>query len=249
MSRLLRIILLTIVLLFFAVEVSAQVMQSATYRIQSDSINVGGLYSSSANYKLEDTTGEIATGYATSTNFGLSAGYQSMQETYLALSVADNVTLSPSLGGISGGESTASTTLTTITDSPAGYQMTITASSSPAMQSGANTIFDFVPSGSNPDYVFSTASTLAHLAFSPEGTDIATRFKDNGVSCNTGSGDTTLACWDGLSTSPTIIALRTSANHPNGIATRIRFKVGIGSSVSQLEGLYTATTTVTVISL
>ena len=38
----------------------AQVMQSTSYRIQSDSINFGGGFSSSTNYNLESTGGEIA---------------------------------------------------------------------------------------------------------------------------------------------------------------------------------------------
>jgi hypothetical protein len=73
-------------LLGVAFETSAQVMQSTNYRIQSDSVNVGGIYSSSSNYRLEDTTGEIATGESSSTNYQIKAGYQQMQETYLSLS-------------------------------------------------------------------------------------------------------------------------------------------------------------------
>lgn len=40
----------------------AQVMQSTNYQIQSDSINIGGGFSSSSNYAVESTVGEVGTG-------------------------------------------------------------------------------------------------------------------------------------------------------------------------------------------
>ncbi len=228
---------------------SAQVMQSTSYRIESDSINIGGSFSSSTSYKLEDTIGEVATGFSSSTSYNLSAGYQALQAAYLALSGATNVTLSPTLGGVTGGESNGSTTVIATTDSSGGYQLTIAASTSPAMKFGANTIADYVPAGANPDYIFSTVASESHLGFSPEGTDIATRFKDDGIGCNTGSGDTNFACWDGLSTVAQTIVYRSSANTPTGTLTQIRFRVGIGGSVSQAPGTYTATTTITALAL
>jgi hypothetical protein len=116
------------------------------------------------------------------------------------------------------------------------------------MQSVSDTISDYV-AGANPDFAFTTTGTEAHLGYSPEGSDIVVRFKDNGVSCNVGSDDTVLACWDGLSTSPTRIAESSSANHPNGATTTINFRVGIGGSVGQAPGTYVATTTLTALPL
>lgn len=242
--------ILVAMVLFSGTVVSAQVMQSTNYRIQDDSINIGGGHASSSNYVLEDTMGEIATGDASSTNYVVRAGYQQMQESYLSLNAIADVTLTPSLGGVTGGISNGSTTIIATTDNYAGYQMTITASQDPAMQdANSHTISDYTPSGGNPDFSFSTSATQAHLGFSPEGTDIISRFKDNGASCNTGSGDTAQACWDGLSTTPQAFASRSSANHPTGTETTIRFRVGIGGSVSQPVGTYTATTTVTLTAL
>ncbi len=229
--------------------VDAQVMQSANYRIESDSLNVGGGYSSSSNYQLQDTTGEIATGESESETYSLKAGYQQMQEIYLALTNAANVTLSPSIGGVTGGTGTGFTVATATTDNLAGYELTIRASSSPAMQSGSDTIPDYTPVGANPDYSFTNSANESQFGFSPEGTDIPARFKDNGASCNTGTGNTTSACWDGLSTSAQTIARRTSANHPSGTATSIRFRVEIGSTVNQAAGQYVATTTLTLLPL
>lgn len=232
-----------------ATHASAQVMQSSSYSIQSDSINFGGQYSTSTSYVLEDTAGEIATGPSDSASYSLKAGYQQMQEVFLSLTAATDVVLTPSLGGITGGISNGSTSVTALTDSPSGYQLTIEASTSPAMNSGSDTIADYT-TGGDPDFDFTTGATDSHLGYSPEGADIADRFKDNGVdTCNTDTNDTALACWDGLSTTAATIATRTTANHPSGTETVINFRVGIGSSVNQAPGTYIATTTLTLLAL
>lgn len=238
--------LLALALVFDA---SAQVMQSASYRIQNDSINIGGGLGSSTSYVFESTVGEVATGHASSTNYGLSAGYQGMQETYLALTSVSDVALTPSIGGVTGGTSNGSTSMTVTTDNYAGYTLTIAASSSPAMISGTDAIADYTTASADPEFTFSVAAGSAELAFSPEGTDVTSRFKDNGASCNTGSSETGLACWDGLSTTPKTIAGSASSNHPSGTATLIRFRVGIGSAAVQTPGTYIATTTVTALPL
>lgn len=56
--------------------VHAQVMTSTTYKLQSDSVNFGGVRSGSASYNTEDTIGEISTGNLTGTSYNASIGYQ-----------------------------------------------------------------------------------------------------------------------------------------------------------------------------
>ena len=228
---------------------SAQVMQSSNYKIQSDSVNAGGLLSSSTNYRLEDTAGEVATGESTSTNYKLKAGYQQMQAAYLSLSAVPSVAMAPSLGGLTGGTATGSTAFLVITDSAAGYSVTIKASTTPAMKSGANSISDYVPLGSVPDFLFTTGPTKVHLAYSPEGPDIAVRFQDSASVCGVLGSDTSNRCWDGLSTTSVEIAKRSSANHPTGATTTVRFSVGLGGSVGVPAGQYVATTTITALAL
>jgi hypothetical protein len=226
----------------------AQVMQSSNYRIESDSINFGGGLSTSTNYALESTAGEVATGESESSSFKLKAGYQQMHEVFISMSAPDNVTLTPSIPGITGGTSNGSTTVTVITDSPAGYYLTIQSSNSPAMQKGGDAIADYVPLG-DPDFTFTTNTTDAHFGYSPSGVDIVERFRDDTNACNSGSDDTPFACWDGLSLSPVIIAQSAGANHPNGATTTLYFRVGIGGSVGQPSGTYSATTTLTALPL
>lgn len=228
----------------------AQVMQSNSYRIQSDSINFAGGFSSSTNYSLESTAGEVGTGVGSSTNFSLKAGYQQMQEVYIAISGATNVDMSPSIPGVTGGTANGSTTVTVTTDSPSGYALTIEASGSPAMNKGSDSIADYAPVGLIPDYNFITGAADAHFGFSPEGVDVVQLFKDNGTNaCNTGASQTALKCWDGLSTFEETIASASGSNHPNGATTSVMFRVGVGSVVVQPPGLYTATTTVTALPL
>ncbi len=241
--------ILTPLLLLSVTLVGAQVMQSGNYRIQSDSVNFGGGFSSSTNYLLESTAGEVATGESSSPTYEMHARYQQMQEVYISLSGFSAVALSPSIPGISGGFSNGSTTVLVVTDSPSGYELLVSGSQSPAMQKGGDTIADYVPSTSDPDFSFTTDPTDAHLGYTPEGTDITLYFKDNGASCNQSGGDTALACWQGLSTTPRTVASRTSANHPNGSTTTLNFRVGVGGSVVQPPGTYTATTTITALPL
>lgn len=243
--------MLTVALpLMIAVDVAAQAMQSTSYKIQSDSINIGGGSGSSTTYRLESTVGEVATGRSTSASYEIGAGFQQMQETYLALTAPNDITLTPDLGGITGGESNGSTAVTAATDSAGGYQLSIAASTSPAMQSGVGDMIpDYAPAGANPDFAFAVVAGTSSLGFTPEGTDIAARFKDNGSVCGTGSADASLSCWDGLSTSGETIAERTSSNHPLGTETEIHFRVGIGSTAMQAPGTYVATTTLTLIAL
>lgn len=226
----------------------AQVRTSTNYQMQSDSINVGGGRSTSNSYTQESTVGEIATGQSDSPTYSLRAGYQQMQEVFLSLSSTGDVIMSPDLPGLTGGTSNGSTTFTVITDSPAGYRLTIESENDPAMQSGTNSIADY-NEGADPDFTFNTSSSDAHFGFTPEGVDIVQAFRDDGGTCNVGVGDSILACWAGLSTTAIVIAEGSGGNQPNGATTTVHFRVGIGSGAGVVAGVYIATTTVTALPL
>jgi len=228
---------------------AAQVMSSTNYAIQSDSLNSGGGLSTSTNFRLEDTAGEVATGEATSTNYELRAGYQQMQEVFISMSSVNAVTLLPALGGITGGIASGSAAVLVVTDSPSGYQLTLSATGTPAMRSGANSIANYVPVGAVPDFLFITNPTDARFGFSPEGLDIVTRFRDSGSACGVVGGDTVARCWDGVSTTAVTIASNSSSNHPIGTTTTIQFRVGLGGNIVVAPGTYFATTTLTALSL
>lgn len=227
-------------------------MTSSNYAIQSDSLNFGGGYSTSTSYIQESTAGEVATGFSSSTNYSMFAGYQQMHVVALSLVPPSNVVMAPSIGGVTGGTSNGSTTFTVTTDDLAGYQATIQASSSPALidtASSSNAFADYVPGGSAPDFAFSIPATASAFAFSPQGMDADKRFLNDGSSCNAGSNSTAGACWDGLSTSAKLVADRTNNNQPSGTQTALYFRAASGSSHIQANGIYVATTTLTVLPL
>lgn len=239
-------------ILFFSITIPillrAQVMQGGTYRIQSDSINFGGGLSTSTNYVVSDTLGEVGTGFSTSSSYALNAGFQALQAVYISITDSSNITL-PNISGVSGGNSSGQSTWTVVTDDLAGYSLTVAAATSPALKSAQYSILDYVPSGSDPDYNFNVGNASSTFGFSPEGINIIQRYKDNGSACNTGAGNTVDKCWDGLSTTPKLIAQSASSNHPAGATTTVKYLVGIGSNKIQEPGTYTANLTVTALPL
>ena len=67
--------------------------------------------------------------------------------------------------------------------------------------------------------------------------------------CGTGSTDTVDSCWDGIATTEKVISRSTSANHPIGATTTVKFRAESGPNHVQSPGVYTATTTLTAIAL
>ena len=171
-----------------------------------------------------------------------------MQETYIGISGINDVVMAPALG-LSGGMSTGSVSFVITTDNRAGYRATIAASHSPAMRSLTDDINDYVTQGVEPDLSFVYGASDAFFGFSPEGVDIVSRYKDNGSVCGVGSMDSSNVCWDAVGTTSKEIVRSSAGNHPDGSTTTLKFRVGIGSSASVEAGVYTATTTVTAITL
>lgn len=241
-------IIILICILVVACSARAAVMSSPNYKIQEDSINIGGERQTSDHYIMEDTIGEVATGESTSTLYKLKAGYQQMQEVYLAISEAADVTMSPSIPS-TGGTGNGSTSWTVTTDNVAGYSLSIKAGSSPALKSGSAYFSNYIPAVSGtPDYSWSIDATTSEFGFSPEGTNTAQKFLDNGSNtCNTGSTNSTDTCWYNLSTSDENIVSSLTANHPSGTATTVKFRAESGTSHTQTAGTYTATVTATAV--
>jgi len=225
----------------------AYVASSTNYRIQSDSINVGGILSTSTNYRIEDTAGEAGTGLATGTTYKLFGGYQEMHEIYISISSPSDVSMSPS---ITGGDRTSNGSVSWLvtTDSESGYTFAIKAGSAPALSSSASSFSDYSPQSGNPDFTWSVTGNNSEFGFTPSGSHITSTYKDDGSSCGGGSQDTSSACWDGFSTSNKTIASLSSGNHPNGTATTISLRAEIGPASSQPVGSYSASITATALS-
>lgn len=233
---------------FFGPSVFAAVMESPSYKIPVDSLNVGGLPSSSTSYRLRDTIGEIATSEMTSPSYKLRAGYQPMLEIYLSISAPDDVTMTPDIPGLAGGTSDGQAIWTVKTDNLAGYTLNIKASTSPALKSNSFSFANYTPANSGiPDFIWSIASSDSEFGFTPEGNHIISKYKDNNSACNVGALDTLDRCWYYLFTTPETISQSSSSNHPSGTTTNVKFKAQSGSSHLQEEGTYQATVTVTAV--
>ncbi len=230
--------------------VTAQMMSSENFQMESDSLNVAGGNASSENFQLEDTMGEVASGDSSSEDFELRAGFQQMQGVQISMTAPESVLMTPTIPGVAGGFANGSTTVTVTTDSPAGYQLLISAEGNPALQQedGPATIADYSPAGDS-DYTFTTLDSDAHMGYTVLGTHAVARFFNNESVCGTGSLNTGEHCWDGLSTTPTTIVSSGNSNHPTGTETKVLFRVGVGGSVLPAPGVYTATTTLTAIPL
>ena len=231
---------------------SYYLMASDNYKIEKDSINFGGMDDGqSANYNLKDTMGEIGTGFSESSTYQVNAGYRQMSETYISITSPTDVTMAPNIGGVSGGTGNGQAAWTVTTDSSGGYSLDIKASSTPAMQSGANSFANYTLAvAGTPDYTWSIAPAASEFGFTPEGNDIISKFKDNGAdACNTGSNDTADKCWSNFSISYENIASSSDPNHPGGTATTVKFQAESGVSHLQEEGSYQATIIVTAVAL
>lgn len=229
--------------------VSAYVASSTNYVIEADSVNSGGGLSASPSYSIEDTMGESGVGTSASASYAVKAGYQQMRDVYLSVTLPGNVTLSPNMPSVGGGTADGTTGVTVTTDNLAGYAINIRASTSPALVSGGDSFADYVPSGAFPDLSFVTPPASSRFGFTPEGTDIVSSFRDDGVSCGVGVGDTPAACWQGLSTTPLSVVSRATPNHPAGSVTTLRFRAEADAAYVQPPGSYQAIVSLTVMAL
>ncbi len=236
-------------LFFLFVQYNVFAMQSGSYQITTDSLNSGGAENiSSASYGLSDTIGEVGTGLSQSANYQLSAGYRSMEVTYISITASADVAIG-SIGGLTGGGTGGQSDWNVTTNNGAGYQLTVQSLSTPALTSGPYSFADYMSAGPDPDFTFTNGVSSSSFGFSPEGTDILQKYKDNGSACNAGSLNTANTCWDGFSSTTKVVAEKHSGNHPVGSITTIKYKVESGIQHVQPSGEYTANILITATAL
>ncbi|MDE2188775.1 MAG: hypothetical protein KGJ35_03565 [Patescibacteria group bacterium] len=171
---------------------------------------------------------------------------------------ASNVTMSPALGGLTGGTSNGSTQVVVVTNDLAGYSMTLQASSSLGMINTASSTYYIQAYKTNtanvPDYTFGVNSpntaAFGYNVTAPASNsgDVAALFKNNGSgNCNTGSTVDGVHCWLNSSTTPVTIVNRTAPTLLSGATTTINFQVTINPNPNPMiaSGTYISTTTLT----
>ncbi len=176
------------------------------------------------------------------------------------VATASNITMDTSIPGITGGTASGSTQVRVYTNDAAGYNMTIAASGSPAMQGvaqgGSIPDFSTTTTGymSEPSFGFIVPTNRAGFGYTVSASttaDLDQSFLDDGALCNTGALDTAegLDCWIGASTTAFRIVNRTSETTASGATTTLYFRTTIMPSPTPAvpEDLYQATTTLTAV--
>ncbi len=249
-----NILILTVVLTLFLAgsnPLLAFVMESTNYQMQADdALTTSGSDYASANYVFQDTMGEVSTGRSDSSTYKLKAGYLEMLETYIAVSAPADADLTPAIPGITGGTADASIAWNVIADSPAGFDMSIKASATPAMKLPPEGTYYFDDYSTTPSYSWAVSSNEAKFGFTIEpatAADTATAFLDNGSNaCGTGSANNSDTCWSGFNGTTEIpLISRTSRTDLDGESETVKFKAQSNAKFMQ-EGNYNAIVTVLV---
>ena len=239
----------------FSDQMSALIMSSENYIIESDDFSISGGDWSSVNYIFRDTMGEVSTGRSDSTSYKLRAGYQEMLEVYIAVSSPEDISLTPSIPGMTGGTGDGSVTWRVIIDGLAGFDMKIKASTIPAMKLDAGYYFsDYSPSSEGiPDYNWSVDSNQAEFGFTVEpatAADTVQLFLDNNSNtCNQSEGGNNAnTCWLGFNGTSYINAInRTTRTDVDGEDEVFKFRAQSNAKFLK-EGQYVATITTVVAS-
>lgn len=217
-------------------------MSSTNYRVEFDSVNTGGSLGTSTNYNIQDTIGEIGSGSGTSTSYNIYAGYQQMNpDTILSMTVPSSVALLPSIGGLTGGTADGQASILVSTNGSSGYSLYLNSSTSPALQSPSSSFVNLITVGGVPNFDWQIPVTSSAFGFTPEGTDIISRYKDNSSSCNQIAGsDTAYRCWDFFSTTILQISQTAASNYPVYGTTTVNIRAESGTQNVQPPGSYTA---------
>ena len=163
-----------------------------------------------------------------------------------------NVTMSPSIAGITGGSATGTAKWTVVTNNNTGFLVTHKASSTSMLgDTQGDSFVAYTPSTATgtPDYTWSVAASDAEFGYTVQTQtdgDLVALFRDNGTLCHTGSNNTYNKCWKDASTTAESIVNRSSETSSSGELITVDYQAQSGSSAFTVEDTYTATTTVTV---
>lgn len=249
MKRHKLIFIQTIIFILLSVSfypVFAYMMGSSNYRIQSDSINIGGKDNqTSDSYKMRDSIGEVASGDSASSTYKLKAGYQPMQEVYISLASPGNI----NMNAINLTQNTSIGTgnaWNVKTDNAAGYILTTNTDQENALSSGGNQFTDYTETTAGVPETWSVSSAY-EFGFSSYGNDVNTATWGNDTSCGSGSTPSTNLKYRGFD-NVTAITIASSSGRTSGSGTDTVFCVAAEQNgVYASSGSYVADITATVV--
>ncbi len=241
---------LPVALLSFVFTAQAYVASSTNFRIESDVVSMGGGFSTSTNFSVQDSLSDRVLGMVSGTTSGINTGYLPMLSSSISVTYPSSVALLPAIKSGEGGQGNGSASVTVITDNPGGYSLSVKASTEPALKSNTDSFANYNPALlGTPDFNWSVVLADSRFGFSPEGIHIHQKYKDDGISCNAGIGDTINKCWDSIDTVNKVISISNLNNHPLGTATTLKLRSEAGSGRRQGSGTYVANIIITAIAL
>lgn len=160
----------------------------------------------------------------------------------IELSSPADLTMSPAIPGLTGGVGVGTTTWNATTTNSTGYNLSLTASTSPALQYSGNSFADYdtgtADATTSPTYTWSVGASAAEFGYTVEGhSNIAAFFKDTGAICNAGSGTTAYTCWNNASTTGVQIVNRATAATTYE-STNVGFRAQVTSGRNLPSGTY-----------
>jgi hypothetical protein len=170
----------------------------------------------------------------------------------ITISAPADMTMHPSIPGMTGGKGDGSVAWTVTTNRTAGYTLRLKASTAPALArtAPADSFADYTPvTAGVPDAMWSVAAGASEFGFTVDGPDTAALFRRAAppaapAACNVAGGiDEIDRCWmnTAIAAPGLTIAFRTSATPAVGIITTVPFRAQVKPGRHQLDGAYTAT--------
>jgi hypothetical protein len=174
----------------------------------------------------------------------------------ITISAPSNVTMTPAIYGMTGnlGNPASGSTLFTVkTNNATGFNLTVQASTTPALSTGTYNFADYAPvSPGTPDYAWqSPAASTTGFGFAvgasgTSGGDATQAFKYTGSTCNSSGGtNSSTQCWLNLNgTTPITVVNRTTNTGGSGVVETLVFRAE-SNAAFLVEDTYSATITVT----
>ena len=216
----------------------------ATSQAVADDPNLLSFFSPFSSFKtaLAATTGQTVVSVVVGTE--------------LTITAPANFTLVGTIGGLTGGTATGNAAFSVSGGDLNGFNMSIKASTTPALATGSYSFADYVPLASvTPGFAWSApAAGTASFGFSvaasgASGADAVQKFKNATSACNaSGGANSSVNCWVGFIGTTNIPVASTSAFSPTATTETIAFAASFtNDNVHTLASdTYTATVTATV---
>jgi hypothetical protein len=160
----------------------------------------------------------------------------------ITISSPSDVTLTPNIPGMTGGVATGSAAWTVTTNNSSGYKLELAASTTPAMQSGADSFSDYTEATPGTPENWSVSAADSEFGFGISGTHAETKYSV----CTNGAGQ----CFEGFTgTTKMQVSHSNAETSSSGTSTSVNFKAESGSAHSQPSGAYAGYITATATTL